>query len=128
MRTNPHATACRGERLSADHMKLAQKVHRYCPYCKKHTNQAVAVAKQRGRSASHPLSRGSPTRVKLRGQNVGYGGSGRYSKPPIKSWKRKSKATKRMTVMYTCSVCKKSKGIKKSIRTSRIEIGEKIAK
>jgi len=109
-------------------MKIPQKTRRYCPYCKKHTKQEVSVAKQRGRSTTHPLSRGSTARLKLRGQNVGFGNKGRYSKPPIKSWKRKSKSTKRLTVLYTCSVCKKSKSIKKSIRTSRLEIGDKIAK
>ena len=109
-------------------MKFPTTVNRYCPYCKKHTKQAIAVAKQKTRSATHPLSRGSTTRLKLRGQRVGYGNKGKYSKPPIKSWKRKSKATKRLGVLYTCSVCKKAKGIKKAIRTSRIQIGEKIAK
>ncbi len=74
------------------------------------------------------MSRWGTSRAKLRGQRVGFGNLGRFSKPPIKNWKRKSKSTKRLTVMYTCSVCKKAKGIKKGIRTSRLEIGEKIAK
>ncbi len=109
-------------------MKIPEKVRRYCPYCKKHTIQELSVAKQRGRSSAHPLSRGSKTRSSLRGQGVGYGNLGRYSKPPIKDWNRKSKGTKRLSILYTCSVCKKSKGIKKGIRVSRIEIGEKVAK
>lgn len=110
-------------------MKLPEKTTRYCPYCKKHTPQLVSVAKQRGRSATHPLSRGSTTRANARGQGVGYGNKGRWgSKPPIKDWVRKTKSTKRLTVLYTCSVCKKSRGIKKGLRVSRIEIGEKVAK
>lgn len=109
-------------------MKIPEKVNRYCPYCKKHTLQAVAVAKQRGRSSAHPMSRWSRSRAALRGQGVGYGNLGRFSKPAIKSWKRKIKSTKRMTIMYTCNVCKKSKGISKGIRTARLEVGEKIAK
>lgn len=109
-------------------MKLPPKVNRFCPTCKKRTQQAVSIAKQKTRSAAHPLSRGSTTRLMLRGQRVGYGSKGKYSKPPIKSWKRKTKATKRLTVLYTCSVCHKSKGIKKGIRASRIEVGEKVAK
>lgn len=88
----------------------------------------MGIAKQKTRSATHPLSRGSTVRLMLRGQRVGYGNKGKYSKPPIKSWKRKTKATKKMTVLYTCTVCKKAKGIKKGIRASRIEIGEKVAK
>ncbi|MEK6858727.1 MAG: hypothetical protein AABX53_02320 [Nanoarchaeota archaeon] len=109
-------------------MKLPEKVKRYCPHCKKHTLQAVAVAKQRGRSSAHPMSRWSRSRAGLRGQGVGYGNMGRFSKPAIKSWKRKIKATKKMTVLYTCSVCKKAKGISKGIRSARLEVGEKVAK
>jgi len=74
------------------------------------------------------MSRGSTSRVRARGLNRGTGNKGRYSKPPIKKWKRKSKSTKRMSILYTCTVCKKSKGIKKAIRAGRIEIGEKVAK
>jgi ribosomal protein L44E len=33
-----------------------------------------------------------------------------------------------MSILYTCQVCKKAKGIKKAIRAGRIEIGEKVAK
>jgi len=109
-------------------MKLPEQTNRYCPYCNKKTLQKVSVAKQRARSATHPLSRGSFARYSKRGQGIGPGNKGRYSKPAIKSWKRKSKQTKRMTVMYTCTICKKSKGIKKSVRVSKIVIGEKVAK
>ena len=109
-------------------MKLPEKTNRFCPHCNKSTLQKVAVAKQKSRSSAHPMSRGSQTRAQARGQNVGTGNMGRYSKPAIKSWKRKTKQTKRLGVVYTCTVCGKSKGIKKAIRTSRIQIGEKIAK
>ena len=109
-------------------MKFPEKTKRYCPYCKKHTLQEVSVAKQKGRSATHPLSRFSDYRLKARGVRSGYGNKGRYSKPPPKNWKRKSKATKKIAVMYKCTVCKKSKGIKKGIRTSRLEVGEKVSK
>ncbi|MDP4039085.1 MAG: hypothetical protein Q8P57_00685 [Candidatus Pacearchaeota archaeon] len=109
-------------------MKLPEQTNRYCPYCKKKTKQKISVAKQRSRSTTHPNSRWSNSRVRMRGLRRGTGNLGRFSKPAIKSWKRKSKQTKRMTIMYTCSVCKKSKGIKKAIRASRINIGEKVAK
>jgi ribosomal protein L44E len=109
-------------------MKLPQETNRYCPYCRKKTTQKIGVAKQRSRSSSHPMSRGSTSRVRLRGLNRGTGSKGRYSKPPLKSWKRKTKQTKRMSILYTCKVCKKSKGIKKAIRTSKIMIGEKVSK
>ncbi len=109
-------------------MKLPKQTNRYCPYCRKHTTQSVGTAKQRARSATHPLSRGSMSRTKARGVRAGTGNLGRYSKPAVKSWKRKTKITKRITVSYTCSECKKTKMIKKAIRSGRIEIGEKISK
>jgi len=110
-------------------MKLPKETKRYCPYCKKHTEQKISIAKQKSRSAAHPMSRGSSARCALRGQGIGYGNKGRYgSKPAIKSWKRKSKMTRRLVVLYTCKACGKSKGISKAIRSSRIEIGEKVSK
>ena len=109
-------------------MKLPEKTNRYCPYCRKQTEQKVSVAKQRSRSATHPLSRGSDFRVKKRGFKSGFGNQGRYSRPPPKNQKMKTKQTKRLTVMYTCNTCKKSKGISKGLRVSKIQIGEKIAK
>ncbi len=109
-------------------MKLPEKQNRYCPYCKKQTEQRVSVAKQKSRSATHPLSRGSTKRLKARGLRSGFGNKGKYSKPAIKSWKRKTKQTKRLSILYTCNVCKKSKGLKKGRRVSKIQIGEKIAK
>ena len=109
-------------------MKLPEKTNRYCPYCKKQTEQKVSVAKQKSRSATHPLSRGSDYRLKKRGFKCGFGNQGKYSRPAIKSWKMKTKQTKRLTIMYTCNVCKKSKGRMKGLRVSKIQIGEKIAK
>ena len=109
-------------------MKLPEKTNRYCPYCKKQTPQTVSVAKQKSRSSKHPLSRGSDFRLMARGLRVGFGNQGKYSRPAIKSWKMKTKQTKRLTIMYTCVTCKKSKGRMKGLRVSKIQIGEKIAK
>jgi large subunit ribosomal protein L44e len=109
-------------------MKLPKETKRYCPYCRKHTEQIIATAKQKSRSASHPMSRGSPARNKLRGLTTGYGNLGKRSKKGAKDWKMKTKATKRITITYKCKVCNKIKGIRKAIRSSRIEIGEKVSK
>lgn len=110
-------------------MKLPKETKRHCPYCKKHTLHKVDIAKQRGRSVARPLSRGYSARARARGLKRGTGNKGKWgSKPAVKSWKRKTKLTRRLVVLYTCKVCGKSKGIKKSIRTSRIEIGDKVAK
>jgi len=109
-------------------MKLPKETKRYCPYCKARTQQKISVAKQKSRSATHPLSRGSTSRLKARGLRAGTGNKGKYSKPAVKSWKRKSKNTKRMTLQYTCKTCNKTKQANSSIRTGRIEVGEKVAK
>lgn len=109
-------------------MKLPKEVRRYCPYCRKHTLHAVDTAKQKSRSSTHPLSRGSSSREKLRGLRGGFGNLGKRSKRGIKDWKRKTKVTKRITVTYKCKECKKMHNIKKAIRAGRIEIGEKVAK
>lgn len=109
-------------------MKLPKETKRFCPYCKKHTTQLVLTAKQKSRSSAHPLSRWSNSRTKSRGMRMGFGNLGRFSKPAVKSWKRKTKLTKRISILYKCKTCNKMKGIKKAIRSSRIEIGEKISK
>jgi len=109
-------------------MKLPKETKRYCPYCNKRTSQTVSVAKQKSRSATHPMSRGSASREKSRRLRDRPGNLGRRSRKAPKNWKRKTKATKRMTVMHTCKECKKSKMKKSSMRVSRIEIGERVAK
>ncbi len=109
-------------------MKLPKETKRYCPYCKKHTEQSIGTAKQKSRSATHHMSRGSTTRLKLRGFRMGFGNQGKYSRKGPKDWKRKTKITKRISVIYTCKVCKKMKGIRKAIRSGRIVIGEKVSK
>jgi len=109
-------------------MKLPKEVKRYCPHCKKHTAQALSTQKQRSRSSTHPLSRGGQSRVQARGFRVGFGNQGRYSKKGVKDYKMKTKITKRIPILYKCKVCSKIKGIKKAIRSSRIEIGDKISR
>jgi len=109
-------------------MKLPKETRRHCPTCKKHTVHKIDTAKQRARSSARPLSRWSPSRTKLRNYRTGKGNLGRFSKPAVKSWKRKTKVTRRITVTYKCSVCGKMHNIKKAIRAGRIEVGEKVAK
>jgi ribosomal protein L44E len=53
----------------------------------------------------------------------GMGNKGKLgSKPAIKSWKRKTKATTRKVLIYTCQECKKSKHAKNSRRVSKIMV------
>lgn len=109
-------------------MKLPKETNRYCPTCKKHTSHKIGTAKQKSRSSARPLSRLSAVRAKLRGQRTGTGSLGRHSKPPVAKWKRKTKVTKRFTVLFTCKECKKAHQLSKSIRSGRIEIGDKVAR
>ena len=108
-------------------MKLPKETKRYCPYCKKHTDQTRLTAKQKSRGASHPMSRGSNMRAKLRSLQ-GIGNWGRRSKKGAKDFKMKSKVTKRISVLFKCKTCGKMKGKSFAIRSSRVEIGEKVSK
>lgn len=114
--------------LNQEKMKLPKETKRYCPYCKKHTLQSILTAKQKSRSATHPLSRGSSTREKLRGLRGGYGNIGRRSRKGPKDWKRKTKTTKRIPLVFKCGECGKMKGARYARRVSRIVIGDKVAK
>jgi len=109
-------------------MKVPKEIKRYCPKCRKHTLHTVGAAKQKSRSAAHPMSRGSASREKSRSLRGGTGNLGRRSKKGPKDWKRKTKTTKRITLEYKCKECKKTHQIKKAIRTGRVEIGEKVVK
>ena len=66
------------------------------------------------------LTRGSKSRAKLRGLNRGIGNKGRYSKPAVSKFKRKTKTNKKTNLMYTCQECKKSKYQKKGQRTGKL--------
>ncbi len=109
------------ENLYYEHtMKVPKKTKRYCPKCNKRTEQKVDLVSTGHKRGS--LKWGSLTRAKLRGSNAGKGNKGRYSKPAIKSWKRKTKTTTRKVLIYTCQECKKAKIAKKSRRVSKLMI------
>lgn len=107
-------------------MKLPKKVNRFCPYCKKKTEQKISLVSTGGKRGS--LKRGGKQRAAKRGQGVGFGNLGRWSKPAVSKWKRKTKATKRLVIMYTCQICKKGKSANHSRRVSKIQIEEKQTK
>ena len=89
-------------------MKLPKKTKRLCPFCKKRTEQKASLVSTGHKRGS--LKRGSMIRAKLRGLARGIGNRGKWgSKPAVTKWKRKTKSTKRLVVMYTCNICKKSK-------------------
>ncbi len=107
-------------------MKIAKKTRRYCPYCKKHTEQRITVLSSGHKRSA--LRRGSKDRARKRGLARGKGNKGRYSKPALTKWKSKVKTTKKTNLKYTCSVCKKSSVQKKGIRAGKVIIEEKGAK
>jgi len=102
-------------------MKLPKKTNRYCPYCKKTTEQKIKQV-----SAGHKrgsLKWGSIQRAKLRGRGRGMGNVGKWgSKPAGSKYKKKTKTTKKVVILYTCSVCSKSKQSKKGKRVSKLVI------
>ena len=107
-------------------MNLVKKTRRYCPFCKKHTIQKISMVSSGHKRGS--LKRGGKARVMRRGGWRGLGNLGRYSKPAITSWKRKTKSTKKTNLLYTCFECKKSYGQKKGLRLGKITFGENTEK
>ncbi len=88
-------------------MKRPKRDKKYCKYCKKRTEVAVTLMKQKGRSSVHPLSRGGKKRTRLRGERRGFGNLGRYSK--VKKPKRTgAKQTKKVVPQFKCKECNRS--------------------
>jgi large subunit ribosomal protein L44e len=102
-------------------MKFKKIIKRYCPHCKKHNEHKVAQAKKKGRNATHPISKGSKSRVKARGLRRGAGNLGRYSKPPKPKMTGK-KVSKKTDFRYTCNVCKKTHSQASGIRAKKVEL------
>ena len=95
---------------------------KYCPTCKKHTEQTITQEKQRGKNKTHPMSRGSRIRMRLRGQDRGFGNKGKTSKGAMTKWKMyNKKATKKVDLRYTCTVCKKTQIIGSGFRVGKVE-------
>jgi len=82
-------------------MKFRKSVKRFCPYCRKHTEHKVFLAKKRAPSS---LKYGSKVRARMRGKARGSGNLGRYSKPPVTQWKMTGKKqTKKNDLRYQCT-------------------------
>jgi len=104
-------------------MKIPKKINRFCPYCKKKTEQKIDLLSTGSKRGT--LKRGSLVRSKWRNATPGKGNQGKRSRKAIKSWKRKTKTTTRKVRIYKCMECKKSTQAKKSLRVSRLLIGDK---
>ena len=99
-------------------MKKPKKTKRYCPYCRKRTEQKV---KEPSKGKASALKRGGKTRINLRGLWRGIGNQGRFSRMKNQQ-KGKRKTSKKTNLMYTCIVCGKSKYQKKGKRTGKLLI------
>ncbi|HLC97360.1 MAG TPA: 50S ribosomal protein L44e [Candidatus Nanoarchaeia archaeon] len=101
-------------------MKIPKTMKRFCPTCRKHTEQKVSQNKKRNPSS---LKRGSKYRARKRGAARGTGNLGRYSKPAVTKFKRAgAKNTKKTDFRYTCTVCKKTSSQRYGIRAKRVEL------
>jgi len=100
-------------------MKVPKKTIRFCPFCKKRTEQKIDLVSTGHKRGT--LKRGSLERAAKRNL-MGLGNHGKRSRKAIKSWKRKTKTTTRKVLIYTCKICKKSKHAKNSRRVTRILI------
>jgi large subunit ribosomal protein L44e len=98
-------------------MKKPKKINRYCPYCKKKTPQKL---KEPSKGKASSLKRGGKARILLRGLWRGIGNQGRFSRMKNQQ-KNKRKTTKKTNILYTCTICNKSKCQKKGTRTSKIQ-------
>jgi len=68
------------------------------------------------------MSRGSRTRMRLRGQDRGAGNKGKTSKGAMTKWKLfNKKRTKKTDLRYTCVECKKINIQGKGFRVGRLE-------
>jgi len=100
-------------------MKVPKKTNRYCPFCKKKTEQKIKLVGTGAKRGT--LKRGALQRAKKRGLNRGMGNLGRWgSKPAVSKFKRKTKSTKKTNIMYTCQTCKKSHYQKKGKRAGKV--------
>jgi len=101
-------------------MKIRKMMKRYCPKCKKHTEQKVSQSKKKTPFSTHPLAKAGKKR---RGFGHGFGNRGtRGSKPAIGSFKMTGKkSSKKTDFRYECKECKKIWVQKKGFRAKKIE-------
>jgi len=96
-------------------MKIPKTIKKYCPYCKKHTEQKVIVERTKARPATkkYALKWGVRHYAKI---SSGYVGSPR---PIIHD---KAKTTKKANLRFECPVCKKSYFKQNPIRLKKVEL------
>ena len=80
-------------------MKFPKTQRKYCPYCKKHTEQKVSIfkAKSRPKTKKRSLKWGVRHYAEIMS---GYGGTTRIVVSPVKT-------SKKVALRFECTVCKK---------------------
>ena len=101
-------------------MKIPKAIKKYCPKCKKHTDQKTTSAKRKTAGSAKPLGQFAKSRTNF---GKGHGNLGKYgSKPAISKFKMTGKKqSKKTDLRYTCTVCKKSSCQKKGTRAKKVE-------
>ena len=98
-----------GSHLMGIEMKIPKQQKRYCVKCKKHTLQKVDLAKRKPRST---LARGQRRFLrKMKG----------YGSFPKENPKGREKATRKLDLRFTCTVCNKKQIIGQGFRTKKVE-------
>jgi large subunit ribosomal protein L44e len=91
-------------------MKFPKTIRIYCPYCKKHTEHEVKVAKKRGR---RKLAEGQRRFLrKMKG----------YGSFPKEKPKGREKPTKRVDLRFKCKTCGKMHTKGRGWRAKKFEI------
>ena len=97
-------------------MKIPKKMTRYCPRCKKHTEQSVI--KQTTGRVRGKMKAGQRRYTRLSGI-IGYGG---FPRPKLEHGKKYgAKLTKKVSFKFTCKECKKS-SLGKGKRAKKLEM------
>jgi|YelNatPaOPRAMG01_1025707.scaffolds.fasta_scaffold19561_5 large subunit ribosomal protein L44e len=93
-------------------MKFPKTIRTYCPYCKKHTEHKVELAKKK------------PRRTLAIGQRRFLRKMKGYGSFPKENPKNREKSTRRVNIKLTCLECKKSHFIE-GWRAKKFELVEK---
>jgi large subunit ribosomal protein L44e len=90
-------------------MKMQKEMNKFCPKCKKHTIQSVAIYKK---GKDRKTAQGARRHAE---DKKGYGGQ------KFPELKRTAKTTKKITLRYTCKNCQR-KTMKEGMRMRKLEI------
>lgn len=90
-------------------MKMLKEMRKFCPKCKTHTIQSVALYKK---GKDRTVAEGARRHAE---DKKGYGGQ------KFPELKRTAKTSKKMTLRYTCKTCQR-KTMKEGMRIRKLEI------